>query len=133
MTMKKIPDDLLHDTLDEAAPDFSREAALASMIGHLRKKKRYRQRLRIALSVGAAAVLAFLAVVLTHPEHAQEQPVVSVFVKPPAPVAGPARAQAHEITDQQLLALFPKQGAGFIGEGAQRQFYLAARGCATAR
>ena len=136
--MKPIPDDLLHDTLDDAAPDSFSASALSSVLTHLQRKKVVRRRLKIAsiaCVLTAFVLLAFLT--MSPPSRVVTAPVATVkpvaveiqntiAAAPPVPVAVVSKhPPIHDITDEELLAFFPNQAAGFIGTGDHREFFVA--------
>jgi hypothetical protein len=134
--MKPIPDDLLHDILDDAAPDSFSASTLNAMLTRLQRKKAMRRRLQMACAGGLLTALAVVAALtMPRPSRVAQTPFVSIereiantqvsVATAPATPAAAAPKDPREITDEQLLALFPGQAVGFIGTGEHREFFMA--------
>ena len=109
----------LKQALDESVPDEMVAASLARTLGEVRRKRRRRQGMTVA-GVAGVVVLGVLAWIrsgtTTEPVMAGAEPVERVEGSPPI--------RMQEISDAELLAMFPGRAAGFATVNGHREFIL---------
>ena len=94
--MKPEKQNLIHDLLEEEH-DARREATLRAG-GRILRHRRWRR-----MTVRSFAAVAIVGIaVLSHQQRVAPRPPVVAAIPAPPPVP------AHELTDDELLALFPK-------------------------
>jgi hypothetical protein len=112
--MKPEKENLIRDLLEE---DSTREATLRAGAQILRRRRHWRAARQGAAVLAVVAIVAVLAL-------RKETPRTSRFaaVTPKAPPAAPV----HEMTDDELLALFPNSHVALVPvlDGKKRLFFL---------
>jgi hypothetical protein len=110
----------LHRALDESHPGDFVATSLAHTLAAVRARRRRKQATTLVGTLCLVAVVVWLV-------HGPMKPDVgNVAGAPEAPAAREAmpRIVLREITDAELLALFPGQTAGFATVNGQREFIL---------
>jgi hypothetical protein len=119
--MKRKPDvnEELKQALDESLPDEMVAASLARTLGEVRRKRRRRQGVTLA-GVACVVGLGVLAWIQSGtakvPVMAGADPVERMESSPPI--------RMQEISDAELLAMFPGRAAGFATVNGHREFIL---------
>lgn len=105
--------------LDESLQDEVVSASLERTLGEVRRKRSRRQGVTVA-SVAGVVALALLAWIrsgtTTEPVMAGAEPVERLEVLP--------SIRMREISDAELLAMFPGRAAGFATVNGHREFIL---------
>lgn len=113
--MKPEKQDLIRDLLEETS---AREATLLAGVQILRRRRYWRVARQVSAVLAIVAVLAVWAL-------RKETPVLPRFAAV-TPKAAPA-AQVHEMTDDELLSLFPAKTPVAlvpVPDGKKRLFFL---------
>jgi len=112
--MKSEKENLIRDLLEE---DSTREATLLAGAQILRRRRHWRAARQAAAVLAVVAIVAVLALRKGTPLRPR-----LAAVTPKAPPA----AQVHEMTDDELLALFPNSHVALVPvpDGKKRLFFL---------
>jgi len=114
------PEPDLNRALDESHPDEVVTSSLAGTLAAVRARRRRRQATTLVGTVSLVAVALWLVRRPIEPQPAN----IARVLEPPAAVQGVPRIVLREITDEELLAYFPGQPAGFATVNGQREFIL---------
>src|SRR5262249_29221701 len=112
--MKREKQDLIRDLLEE---DSAREATLRAGAQVLRRRRHWRAARQVTAALALVAVVGW---VLRQDTKPTPRLVVVMPKTPPA-------SQVHEMTDDELLALFPTNtpvALAPVSDGKKRLFFL---------
>jgi len=109
----------LKQALDESLPDDVVAASLAGTLGEVRRKRRQRQ--GVTLAGMAVAIVASIVVWSWQATPFAPGPAAGQMVNSDE---GLPRLRIREISDAELLALFPGRAAGFATVNGNREFIL---------
>lgn len=110
----------LKRALDESHPDDVVTLSLTRTLAAVRARRRRRQ----ATTLVGSAFLVAVALWLFRPPMESGNGNIARVPESPSAGQGVPRIVLHEITDQELLAFFPGQAAGFATVNGQREFIL---------